>query len=76
MNQFLYSGNFKLNLTLPRHVKSFLSLKPCLALGRTLTAHAYTHSYNPGVLMFSIDGTTGLDASIVDKINVWGLCPP
>ena len=51
MNRFLYSGNLKLSLPLPRHVKSFLSLKPCLAFGRTLNAHAYTHSYNLGVPM-------------------------
>lgn len=60
MNQFLYSRNFKLNLTLPRRVKSFLSLKPCLARRHTLYrshARTHTHSYDLGVLMFWIDGT-------------------
>lgn len=70
MNRFLYSGNFKLNLLLPRHVKSFLSLKPCLALGRTHThIHTTRESWCSELTGQHTVKTTGLDASIVDKIS-------
>lgn len=83
MNQFLYSGNFKLNLTLPRRVKSFLSLKPCLTLGRTpyrSRTHTHIHttreSWCSELMGRHTVKTTGSDANTVDKIIVWGLRPP
>lgn len=74
MNQFLYSGNFKLNLLLPRHVKPFLSLKLGLALRCILPAHAltFTQPGSPGFLLNWLDSTvktTGFAASRVDRIR-------